>query len=303
MTETIDLYPSRIGGEARILPRKDPVVHGPQPDGSGPLSKDDLASFEGRGFLALQGFLGRDETDDLRAEATALRGRRAGSEAPEVIIEPGSGEVRSVFAIHRSSAPFGALARHPRLLAAVMQILGGPAYVHQSRINYKPAFRGREFYWHSDFETWHVEDGMPRMRAVSASVNLLENRVLNGPLMLVPGSHRHFVSCAGVTPERHYEQSLERQEYGVPEPEILEGLVRRGGIEAPVGPPGSIVLFDCNVMHGSNGNITPWPRSNAFLVFNALDNALVAPFSGQRPRPEHIASREHIEPLEIGRRA
>jgi len=302
VTEPLDLYPSRIGGETRILPRKEPVVHGPRPTGDGPLSDDDLEHFERRGFLALEGFLDAEETAALREEATALRERRAGSEAPEVIIEPGSGEVRSVFAIHRSRATFAALARHPGLLGAVTQILGEPVYVHQSRINYKPAFRGREFYWHSDFETWHVEDGMPRMRAVSASLNLLDNHVHNGPLMLVPGSHRNFVSCPGVTPERHYEQSLRRQEYGVPDPEILEGLVQRGGIEAPIGPPGSIVLFDCNVMHGSNGNITPWPRSNAFLVFNALDNALVAPFSGQPPRPEHIASREHVEPLEIGGR-
>jgi ectoine hydroxylase len=215
-----------------------------------------------------------------------------GSDSPEVITEPESGVVRSVFAVHRSSPVVARLARDPRILGAVMQILGSPAYVHQSRINFKPAFRGREFYWHSDFETWHVEDGMPRMRAVSLSLNLLENNTNNGPLMLVPDSHRHYVACAGRTPERHYEQSLRRQEYGVPEPAILEELVRRGGIVAPVGPPGSAVLFDCNVMHGSNGNITPWPRSNLFLVYNSVENALEEPFSGQAPRPEHIASRD-----------
>jgi ectoine hydroxylase len=293
-----DLYPSRTGGDARILPRKDPVVYGRAPDGPpGPLSPDALDAFERRGFLALDGLLDPDEVETLREEALTLRARCAGSEAPEVIVEPGSGEVRSVFAIHRSSDVFAGLARHPRLLGAAMQILGGQAYVHQSRINFKPAFHGREFYWHSDFETWHVEDGMPRMRAVSASVNLLENNPNNGPLMLIPGSHRHYVSCAGVTPERNYEQSLKRQEYGVPDPSILETLVHRGGLEAPVGPPGSIVLFDCNVMHGSNGNITPWPRSNAFVVFNSVENGLVAPFSGQPPRPEHLGSREHVEPL------
>jgi ectoine hydroxylase len=110
--------------------------------------------------------------------------------------------------------------------------------------------------------------------------------------MLVPGSHRHYVSCAGRTPERHYEQSLRRQEYGVPEPDALEALVRQGGVVAPVGGAGSVVLFDCNTMHGSNGNITPWPRSNVFFVYNSVENALEEPFSGQDSRPEHIASRE-----------
>ena len=291
-----DAYPSRVGCDARILPRKDPVLHGSLTP-TGPLSVDQLESFDRAGFLAIEEFFDDAETLAFRDEATRLRESHAGGRAPEVIIEPGSGEVRSVFAVHRSSAAFRGLARHPRLLAAVVQILASAAYIHQSRINYKPAFRGREFYWHSDFETWHVEDGMPRMRAVSASISLLENNVHNGPLMLVPGSHRHYVSCAGRTPERHYEQSLRQQEYGVPEPDALEELVGQGGLVAPVGAPGSLVLFDCNTMHGSNGNITPWPRSNVFVVYNSVENALEEPFSGQPPRPEHIASRD-FTPLE-----
>ena len=288
---TPDLYPSRVGGKGELLSRKDPVVHGAAGAESGPLSRTELESFERAGFLVLENCFDPDELSALRKEASQLRDELAGSGKPEVITETGSGEVRSVFAIHRSSAPFARLAQHPYLLGAGRQILGSAVYVHQSRINYKPAFRGREFYWHSDFETWHVEDGMPRMRAVSASVSLLENNVHNGPLLLIPGSHRYFASCPGRTPERHYERSLQQQEYGVPTPAMLEDLVRRGGLEAPVGPPGSVVLFDCNTMHGSNGNITPWPRINLFLVYNSVENALGSPYSGQAPRPEHIASR------------
>ena len=56
------------------------------------------------------------------------------------------------------------------------QILGSQVYIHQSRVNLKPGFKGKEFYWHSDFETWHIEDGMPRMRALSCSIefNMLD---------------------------------------------------------------------------------------------------------------------------------
>ena len=57
------------------------------------------------------------------------------------------------------------------------------------------------------------------------------------------------------------------------------------------GDPGSVVFFDCNVMHGSPDNITPAPRTNAFFGYNAVDNALVEPFGGTAPRPNHIASR------------
>jgi ectoine hydroxylase len=115
--------------------------------------------------------------------------------------------------------------------------------------------------------------------------------------MLIPGSHRTYVTCVGETPADHYKQSLRRQEYGVPDPASLTALADRGGIVAPTGPAGTVVVFECNMMHGSNSNITPQSRSNAFIVYNACSNALVEPFGGQAPRPEFIATRERIEPL------
>ncbi|MGE3581920.1 MAG: ectoine hydroxylase, partial [Hyphomonadaceae bacterium] len=50
-------------------------------------------------------------------------------------------------------------------------------------------------------------------------------------------------------------------------------------------------------MHGSNGNITPLPRANAFIVFNAVSNAIGAPFGAVAPRPEFIAAREDQAPI------
>jgi len=170
--------------------------------------------------------------------------------------------------------------------------------VHQSRLNYKPGFRGKEFYWHSDFETWHVEDGMPRMRALSVSISLTDNTPLNGPLMLIPGSHHHYVRCVGETPEEHFRRSLRKQEYGVPDDALLCKLYEKSGAEAVTGPAGTTVFFDCNTMHGSNGNITPLPRSNVFIVYNSVSNALEAPFGPAKPRPSFLAEREHLAPIE-----
>ena len=139
---------------------------------------------------------------------------------------------------------------------------------------------------------------MPRMRAISMSVQLVDNFEFNGPLMLMPGSHKSFVTCVGETPEDHYKQSLRTQEYGVPDRDSLARLAEQHGIVAPTGPAGSVVIFDCNTMHGSNGNITPYPRANAFMVYNAWANRLERPFGAERPRPEFIAAREHTQRLE-----
>ncbi|ANA79579.1 ectoine hydroxylase [Paenibacillus glucanolyticus] len=287
----MDVYPSRLHSEPRLLKRQDPVVYSDwTPDASITLEQSEF--YERNGYLFLEGFFDREELQHYQAEARSLQVTARESEKDEVIREPGGDEVRSVFAVHHSHAVFQELSQHPRLLAIVEYLLGSETYIHQSRINYKPGFTGKEFYWHSDFETWHVEDGMPRMRALSCSIALEDNYPFNGPLMVVPGSHKEFVACVGKTPDNHFKDSLRKQEYGVPDHDSLTRLVKEGGIDTPVGKAGSIVLFDCNIMHGSNSNITPMPRSNIFMVYNSVENKIVQPYSGQSPRPEYIAARD-----------
>ena len=294
-----DIYPSRNSAVAEMLPRQDPVVHGTWTDDA-PVSREQADHFERNGYLVLEDIFSDDEITYLQREAGKLLGDPKGLEDETVITEPGSNEIRSIFRIHAQSRVVARLAADARLAEVARFLLGDEVYLHQSRLNYKPGFKGREFYWHSDFETWHVEDGMPRMRALSMSVLLAENTPNNGPLMLIPGSHRTFLTCVGETPQDHYRMSLKKQEYGVPDEDSLAELADKHGIVAPTGKPGSVVIFDCNTMHGSNGNITPFPRANAFLVYNAVSNRLVAPFGVEKPRPEFIAARgepQAIQPI------
>lgn len=291
-----DPYPSRVDTNPAILRRVDPVVYsdGPPPP---PLTTQQVESYRRDGLLFIEELFDPAEVSTLVEGLHALLRDKDIRAARESILEPDSGDVRSVFRVHQLSDLFRSLARHPRILDIVHYILDDEVYVHQSRVNFKRGFVGKEFYWHSDFETWHVEDGMPRMRALSASVTLTENSEFNGPLMAIPGSHTSLVACVGETPEDHYRDSLRKQEYGVPDPVTLKMLADRGGIVAPKGPPGSVLLFDCNLMHGSNSNISPYPRSNAFMVYNSVRNVLAEPFGGLSPRPEFVATRTHVEPL------
>lgn len=298
MLAPTDRYPSRGGRQPALMPRQDPTVYGSvERCAAAGLSADQHASFERNGFLILPDVFSPDEVACFQQESARLRGDPALQASGEVITEPGSGDIRSVFQVHGLSPMFARMASDARLAGLASALLDDSVYVHQSRLNYKPGYRGKEFYWHSDFETWHVEDGMPLMRALSMSITLTENTADNGPLLLIPGSHRKYVVCQGDTPEKHFERSLKKQEYGVPDDDSLAQLVREGGIVSAVGRPGSVVVFDCNVMHGSNSNITPHPRSNVFMVFNALANAVVDPFCPQPPRPEYICGRQRIEPL------
>lgn len=289
--ETFDAYPSRTKPEPQVVPRLDPVVYTPWSP-QAPITQAEAEHFERLGYLVLKDLFTAEEVAFLQAEATRLIADPGLVDAQTVITERDSEEVRSIFEIHSQNPVMGRLAAEARLADVARFLLGDDVYVHQSRLNYKPGFEGKEFYWHSDFETWHVEDGMPRMRALSISILLAANTAHNGPLMLMPGSHRSYVACVGETPEDHYRQSLQKQEYGVPDRQSLAELAQAYGIVAPTGDAGTVVIFDCNIMHGSNGNITPLPRSNAFIVYNAVSNRPTAPFGTMPPRPPFVAARE-----------
>ncbi len=292
-----DAYPTRTQNNAGILARQDPVVYEVENKRKTALDAAQRASYEKNGFLLMPELFNSDEVDFLFDAMQSMREEFTNAGRKEVIAEPGSGEVRSIFNVHRLNDIFANLVRDPRVLNVAREILGSEVYIHQSRINYKPGFTGKEFYWHSDFETWHSEDGMPAMRALSCSILLTDNSECNGPLMLIPGSHHHYVSCMGETPDENYKKSLKKQEVGVPDPILLRYLADMGGITSCAGKAGSVVFFDCNTMHGSNGNITPYPRSNVFFVYNSIANQLDEPKGGLTPRPEFVAAREGIAEL------
>ena len=287
-TATTDLYPTRSGETTEILPRRGPIVFGSPEDG--PLEAADLKHFEDTGYLTIDQLITSEELTLFTDELQRL------SRDPEVkadertVVEAESDEVRSIFDIHRTNEIFRKIANDPRLVDRARQILGTDVYIHQSRINYKPGFVGKEFSWHSDFETWHAEDGMPTPRAVSLSLSLTDNYSFNGPLMIMPGSHKRYISCVGGTPEDNYRKSLIMQGAGTPDRQTLSDFADEYGIDVLEGAAGGAIMFDSNCMHASNGNVTPFSRSNIFIVYNSVANTCVEPFAAPKPCPEFVGS-------------
>jgi ectoine hydroxylase len=48
-----------------------------------------------------------------------------------------------------------------------------------------------------------------------------------------------------------------------------------------------MLMFHGNLVHGSSGNITPYPRKIVYLTLNAVSNYIRTP-----TRPEYIAHRD-----------
>lgn len=283
----IDTYPTRLDHAIAPIERHDPVVWGG--DADGPLSQKALDRFGEHGYLIRPDTVAEGSLPPLRHELDRIAADLEADD-PRVIREPG-GALRSIFEPHLLSELVADVVRLDTVLPVARQLLGGDVYIHQARINLMPGFTGTGFYWHSDFETWHAEDGMPAIRAVSCSIALTHNYPYNGSLMVIPGSHRTFYPCVGATPDNNHDTSLVAQRIGVPDETTLTKAVDQHGIDQFTGAPGSALWFDANLLHGSGSNITPLPRSNVFLVFNSVDNALGEPFAAPRPRPEYLAAR------------
>jgi ectoine hydroxylase len=252
------------------------------------LTPEQVARFDREGYLFFPGLFSAAETQSLLDEVPGLYSRR---EAYNVR-EKGSDAVRTNFAAHLYSAPFARLARHPRMVEPVRQLLGGEAlYMHQFKINGKMAFEGDVWQWHQDYGTWKNDDLMPAERAMNVAIFLDDVDAYNGPLMFIPGSHRRgVVDAAHDTTTTSY--PLWTIDHALIAQLVERAGGRQGGIVSPLGPAGSMIVFHGCLVHASGSNLSPWNRVAVYLSLCAVGNHI-----RRFKRPEYIAHRD-FTPIE-----
>ena len=245
------------------------------------LTEDQVVRYHRDGYLFLPEVFTAAEAGAMRSEAYRLYGM----ERREVWRES-SGAPRTAFAAHTYSEPFRRLGRHPRLVHPVEQVLEGPVYMHQFKVNAKAAFDGEVWQWHQDYGTWQRDDDMPEPLAMNIAVFLDEVTAANGPLLFIPGSHREGVFEAGhdLATTSYPLWTLDRA--------TITRLAERGGIVAPVGPPGSMLMFHGCLVHASPPNISPFGRVIVYLSLCRVDNHI-----RRFKRDEWIAHRD-FAPIE-----
>src|SRR5205085_1873987 len=95
-----------------------------------------LAAHDAKGYHVVEGLLSPAEVQAYWKELVRLSGDQELAGDERVITEKRSGEVRSIFEVHKISALISELIRDPRILDRARQILGSEVYIHQSRVNY-----------------------------------------------------------------------------------------------------------------------------------------------------------------------
>ncbi len=241
------------------------------------LTQAQIDAFDRDGYLFFPSLFRPEEIKVLLDEVPGLYAQRR----PENVREKTGDVVRSNFAAHLYSAPFARLARHPRMVEPVVQAFGEDVYMHQFKINGKQAFDGDVWQWHQDYGTWRADDQMPEARAMNVAIFLDEVNEFNGPLMFIPGSHK-----LGVL-EAEHDTSTTSYPLWVITHDTIAKLVERGGIVAPKGPAGSMILFHGCLVHASTSNLSPWNRVSVYLSLCAVSNHI-----RRFKRPGYIAHRD-----------
>lgn len=245
------------------------------------LSEVQLREFDEQGYLFLPNRFSSDEVAVLRRAADEVYAMNR-----QEVWRESNGAARTAFAAHTYNEAFRRLGVHPRLIEPVMQILGGPVYMHQYKVNAKAAFDGEVWQWHQDYGTWQRDDDMPEPRAMNIAVFIDPVTAANGPLLFIPKSHKKGVQKAGhdLATTSYPLWTLDRA--------TVTRLADEGGLVAPTGPAGCMLLFHGNLVHASPPNISPWGRIIVYLSLCHVENHI-----RRFNRPEWIAHRD-FAPIE-----
>ena len=161
----------------------------------------------------------------------------------------------------------------PRIVNNVRILLGEEASFFHGKVMLKEAREGGAWEWHQDYGYWYNQGFMyPRM--ISAFIALDECTQENGCLQVLRGSHNmgrldhiKLGTQTGTDPARIAQ---------------IEPLLDRVYCEMS---PGSVLFFNCNLLHTSAPNTSDKHRRSFIICYNALNNPQLAEKKTVDPNP------------------
>jgi ectoine hydroxylase-related dioxygenase (phytanoyl-CoA dioxygenase family) len=198
---------------------------------------------------------------ELRAEMAQIleSAREVTTHTSVYDLEPGhrpdDPRVRRIKTPHRFFPGFAALARHPQLVDVVTRLLGPAVRLHGSKINLKAPRYGSPVEWHQDWAFYpHTNDDL-----LAVGVMLDDCTLQNGPLMVVPASHRGPV----------WDHHANGYFCGAVDPAAITDEIARA---VPLtGRAGSMSFHHVRLLHGSAQNVSASPRALLLYEFAAAD--------------------------------
>ncbi len=236
---------------------------------TGPLSADQLAEFEERGYLVFPSVFSREEVDVMAEEATQILQHCLNAslatgtwdrrlDVMATIEDPDVLDVRKLQPVKDLSPVFESIASDERLLGPMRQIMGSEPLLMEEKLNYKQKIRCPEvtgafqipqrearFNLHHDWG-YYAEQGYPS-EILSSAITIDETTSFNGPMRVIPGTHTR--EWPPVNPEAAGGSGL-----------VDESLFPEEARIQVLAPPGSVMIFHSLLLHDSLPNTTEKPR-------------------------------------------
>ena len=223
----------------------------------GPLTHDQVATYERDGSLPIPGLFDSEEIELLRRSAREDReldshsfGRADGE----------GGRVRLSLWNHPGDGIYGIFARCRRVVDAAEQLLDDEVYHYHSKMIMKDALVGGAWAWHQDYGYWY-QNGVLFPDLVSVFIAVDPCTRANGCLQVIEGSHRLG----------RIEHALTGEQAGADLPRVEEVLKRLPLAHVEMAP-GDALFFHPNLLHRSDRNVSPDPRWSMICCYNARHN-------------------------------
>lgn len=255
------------------------------------LTPSQIEAYERDGFLVLPELFSPAEVTAMKAELEHVQG----IDTDHLMREMAGGIAKTIYRVHESGSPtnsavFEAASVAPRLLQPPQDLLSDEAlYIHHTKCNLKTAIDGPVWAWHQDYGTWQ-RDGMPEARPTTALLMLDEPSEIGGCLYFIPGSHK----TGSLEPE--FNDATGYKFFVIPKERLLEIMARSPAPVPITGKPGSVVFFDCNLLHASGHNLSRHNRWAVYFVYNPVTNRCA---DVPNPRPGYVRS-TNTRPLAMG---
>lgn len=178
-----------------------------------------------------------------------------------------------IMQIHKVEPKFREVMSHPRIVAVMDRICGGPVVGIQTQFYFTPPYRNGLGFHQDNYFVEASDDAF-----ASAWVPLVDTGPDNGGLYAFKGSHLH-----GKQPVRRVEAEGKDRRQTVYEETVLVGDYPKLDI---VAPKGSAVLIHGYSVHGSYQNTS---TSNRYVILNTYVR------EGSPFRPGHTAQREEVK--------
>ena len=164
-----------------------------------------------------------------------------------------SPRIRRIKLPHAHMKSVDTLMRDACILEPVKDLLGSNLRLHSSKLNMKSAGYGAAVEWHQDWAFYpHTNDDI-----LAVGVMLDDMTEANGPLLMVPGSHRGKI-C------NHHSDGMF---VGAIDP----NSINTDNAVPVLAPAGSISLHHVRLVHGSDVNLSLKPRRLLLFEITSAD--------------------------------